>query len=415
MLGLHMFLLWLCGNEPTCLTYLTFLRFIAAFDTRRFSLVAFEACTLAAWTFAVLGKDARPMFSMLLFGHLACFFASLSCALALDSVQRLITIDSDAQLFLDHALKQKFAGTASAIEVALDLPEVDWGENNTQLLAHTLKECRVGYDRCLLAGITSKLRKDGARDMNRGEGMTLAEITTRWSRLLGVNVRRGGGGNAAFEWVQGDFELMRLIVSCTSLHGQLLGVCVDLLDDRLVVKPHPPASIVLTQHVFAKLALDHLKGAWDVKDLRFVFPVVVVSQQPTRSPPPVFPSGLTFGVLDDSLLSRKALMKVILGHLDGSPRSVQMGMTAREVGLFIEHVVANEFDVVLLDHHLNYESGEVLGTDVAQTLRERGFRGKIVLHTADSHVEVGAEVDAVMEKTLSRHVLRERLLMMMVT
>ena len=80
------------------------------------------------------------------------------------------------------------------------------------------------------------------------------------------------------------------------------------------------------------------------------------------------------------------------------------GETKDDVDVFIDEVARGDFDMVLLDQHLDWDGAlddEILGSDVAARLRQRGYNGAVVLNTASSTADVGlGAVDGVLVKSL---------------
>ena len=102
----------------------------------------------------------------------------------------------------------------------------------------------------------------------------------------------------------------------------------------------------------------------------------------------LFPPHLGVAILDDVQLVRTSTLRFFVRELRADPtRSFTCGATMREALEFPERVRAANPDVVLLDQHLEYDEaagGHLLGTDIARRLREAGFLGCIVLHSANA-------------------------------
>eukprot|EP00667_Euglena_gracilis_P003538 EG_transcript_3544 len=93
-----------------------------------------------------------------------------------------------------------------------------------------------------------------------------------------------------------------------------------------------------------------------------------------------FPTGLVFAVLDDSVPSQRLLEF----HLRKwcAPAAVHLfGAREADLEMFLK-VAATEADIVILDQHLEFLSGSVLGTDVITELHKRHYRGLICIRSA---------------------------------
>jgi len=115
----------------------------------------------------------------------------------------------------------------------------------------------------------------------------------------------------------------------------------DVKKNKLLLLPTPVPSASLIKNLMTRVALDHIGGYWDPTLNAFVvFPSLC--EESVAAPTHMMPPDMTFAVLDDSLLSRKVLMRILLSHLKASADSFDMGDSPTDVDVFIRHVVANE-------------------------------------------------------------------------
>jgi uncharacterized membrane protein YGL010W len=424
--GLHVLVLTVNPHCQALTVPLALVRYLSAFDSqRRFSEFTQETCLLTIVTFftsTCTGVDIMGFFITVL--------TALLCASIRASTQPLMDADSCTQQFMDHAVKQKFANVATAVENALELPNLGLDVAVTDSLRGTLRECRCGYDRCRLASITSLMRRGktprGEHDI---EAKALSAVARDWQNLLGVPVTLTTRSPA--EAVVGlDWELLRLVLSTTVIHGEFRAVSIMLRGgNELSVIPSPPSSLTLLSHPMAKLAMAHVGAEWSMRFrcfkvrpprgrgfdrlLRWPRPPGENHEEEEEEEDPHLPPNLKYAVLDDSFVSRKAVMHVIRTYLNGSNESMERGACLQDVFAFVDIVVAYSYDVCILDQHMDFEGeqDEVLGTNVALMLRVRGYRGKIVLHSADTSFanNLPDGVDAWFEKTASREVLAKSL------
>jgi hypothetical protein len=349
-------------------------------------------------------------------------FISLSCNLARAASEGLVRLQIEAQAFVDHAIKQKFAGTYASIEHALKL----FDEANVQdvgVLRDSLNECRHGHDTCLLAGIicmlqSAELSLGAVPKRERRVEKLISAACEEWEHVFKVPVQMTTAHDAGLFL---DWEMLRLVVSASCQRLETVKVGFDNNQGVLLVAPSPPSSRIVLEWSLLKCAMEqHLEVAWDqrgfimrgceVRSMPAVVPRAVAQEEAS------LPPGLTFAVLDDSLLTRRSVMQIIQTHLQGNMEtSFAMGERVEDVDLFVSRVVNQGADIVILDQHLDYEhdADEILGTQVAATLRRRGFAGMVVIHTADARVEYhhapNNHIDGVLEKTSSREVLRRNL------
>ena len=98
------------------------------------------------------------------------------------------------------------------------------------------------------------------------------------------------------------------------------------------------------------------------------------------------PDGLCYVVLDDDKITRLLARKQI-AKFGPHPSSVVLGESRQEALSVPERVctladeLGEENIIVILDQNLNYPDGDVLGTDLASTLRRNQYGGPIVKPT----------------------------------
>jgi hypothetical protein len=93
------------------------------------------------------------------------------------------------------------------------------------------------------------------------------------------------------------------------------------------------------------------------------------------------PTGLCFHVLDDSPVARRLVVSHLLKF--ASPASVKVfGETDLEVQEFVSKSIGVA-DVVIMDEHLDYSSGNYLGSDLLKQFVNKGFRGLLCTRSAN--------------------------------
>jgi DNA-binding NarL/FixJ family response regulator len=101
---------------------------------------------------------------------------------------------------------------------------------------------------------------------------------------------------------------------------------------------------------------------------------------------PEFPKNVVFAVLDDSAMIRVNLKITLIKQLGASPSSIFHGETEREALAFAKVCLTLKPDVVILDENLDYVASGgslILGSSIAEDLRQLGYRGIIIMHSAN--------------------------------
>ena len=123
------------------------------------------------------------------------------------------------------------------------------------------------------------------------------------------------------------------------------------------------------------------------------------------------PDGLCYVVLDDDKITRLLARKQI-AKFGPHPSSIVLGESRREA-LSVPDIVntlaqelGEENIIVILDQNLNYPDGDVLGTDLASTLRRNNYGGPIVIQSANAEPsDCITYADAGADGTLAKGVL----------
>jgi len=118
------------------------------------------------------------------------------------------------------------------------------------------------------------------------------------------------------------------------------------------------------------------------------------------------PSHLVFAILDDVQLVRRILLNLLLKFCEASMDSYSTGNNHEEATAFPEEVMQRNPDVVIIDQNLSYQGSEdIFGLDIAKQLRSLGFKGCIVLYSADNAglFESETVIDGFLEKGVHRN------------
>jgi len=313
-------------------------------------------------------------------------------------------LDTEARSssFVDHALKQKLVGAGHAIETALAKtppPSV------FQQLQAALVSCRRGADLCHFGSVARMI--DQGTYHSKVHSNTLRSAVQVWRTALDPHVSIGICGDAAAQHVRVsvDWDLCYGLV-CKGLRhaGQCTltldasWLCIELAP-KDTSSPLPFESRYAIAQLLKQLAGERIAQLPRAEALAWRIPVQLLGMEDDA-----LPAGLSVAVLDDNMLSRRFLVEALIKQARAS-KCVALGESASHVGVFIEHVCSTQPDMVVLDQHLDWDGtdDEVLGSDVARQLRQRGYQGAILLYTASSVPEamLTGNVDGVLQKSLT--------------
>lgn len=107
-----------------------------------------------------------------------------------------------------------------------------------------------------------------------------------------------------------------------------------------------------------------------------------------------FPAGLKICVIDDSAMICKGYSRLLLPRLkvDEARSHVVCPKTKADCEFFLDkvegaHDGSGPADIVLLDQNIELEKDLCLGTELARDLRTRGFRGVVLVRSANTSSE----------------------------
>lgn len=98
------------------------------------------------------------------------------------------------------------------------------------------------------------------------------------------------------------------------------------------------------------------------------------------------PKNLVFAILDDSAMVRVNLRLALQRDFEASKESIILGETEDEALYFVEKCIQLKPDICILDENLDYTSSGgnlLLGSTLAEDLRVQGYRGVILIHSAN--------------------------------
>jgi len=97
------------------------------------------------------------------------------------------------------------------------------------------------------------------------------------------------------------------------------------------------------------------------------------------------PGGLTFAVLDDSILISRNVIRIVRKYLAANHQSFSLGATLCECRRFVEQVMTRQPDVIILDENLEYDDESTIsGSEIAVKIRELGYTGCLIRYSSQS-------------------------------
>ena len=122
------------------------------------------------------------------------------------------------------------------------------------------------------------------------------------------------------------------------------------------------------------------------------------------------PSGLVFAVLDDNNLVRMSVMRSLMAApVSCNKTSFAWGSTSRECLDFAKELLDRNVDVAIFDQNLDYDDNNqdlrLKGTELAKMARKQGYKGAIVLHSANEYllsIHEAEAFDGFVAKTASK-------------
>ncbi|KAH9258731.1 hypothetical protein BASA81_003233 [Batrachochytrium salamandrivorans] len=336
---------------------------------------------------------------LLFFGALASFLCLLM-ARAEDAIFSQIACEDEAEFFLSHANKQRFASVGATVELLL---RTNSTRRHCQLLRSAQLECRMGYARCLASNIYRKLNQGEPRpslfSLPHKPAYTEITSTTMAELLITSKTTFTCYGNGENKWehdwlVRLDWELLHLVLTDFARMGLRLDrVTLDHAEQRLILVtnvPLPPTSNVILMRLVAYL------GKMVVGSTELIMSVHIASSLPS-SPQSQIPSQLLlhqdrcrhlcrlrFAMVDDNALIRKNFERLMHRNL-GVPLANLFiyGATLEETKLFPQRLMESSVDVAIFDQNLDFDEEFLKGSELASEAKRLGFTGCLVLHSSD--------------------------------
>jgi FixJ family two-component response regulator len=117
------------------------------------------------------------------------------------------------------------------------------------------------------------------------------------------------------------------------------------------------------------------------------------------------PEGLSIAILDDNTLVRRNVERMCRVHLKASALFAS-GLTVQECHDFPEEIIERNVDISIVDENLDLDDGmtHISGTDLCRHARANGFKGCLILHSAQSPTKALLDqcLDGFVEKTADR-------------
>jgi hypothetical protein len=395
---------------------------------------------------------------------------ALEMSLTRKSIMVMIQTNSETQRFVEHAMKQKFIGCLDAVEHLLKHEENGLSQEQRFLLQGVVRACVFGLyqtyyyalrrrferltdigvtrERAILDQVVEKWKSTWADEiewiksppdessqyiiLKRWElirlvlhniiGQNLTNIVITYSLIAGIDLH--GNKNPAVARM--EFVITRHGRKFGSKPEFKHGIINNSGDQMYGLDPF----VAKEMHANCTLKKDGSEICLSFELGTDLLTVITPTSATTESPYSrrggeeasaaagvVFPPGLVFAVLDDIKLVRLNVIRYLIENLYASHDSFALGSTKHEALVeFVERCFLIQVDVALLDVHLEYDEGLVLGIEIAIELRKPGFKNTIILHSANEQsvalqrlrISMESIVDGFLEKRVFEKEFIER-------
>jgi hypothetical protein len=425
----------------SALIALATIRILFVFEEQPFSRVHLASTVFGGGTLFCISDDWLN--SALAFLSLSACAVSLVVSLCQEHSAAWIKREGDAQSFLSHALKQKFSGVGTAIEQVLEFYKSNNNNHGTEnplflVLTCALEESRAGHDACHLRNVIKKLSQETYCALKSVR--SFKETVNEWKESRSIVVLEQITFDCEQEsenWkINLDWELLRLMLKewtrkRSSEQSLLVTSSIQtenstgtIIEFQLHLSRRTPLPKAISK-IEEKLAIE--LGGRFVNPLLFTVCVQTLRDNPA-SPPnhstdktisehaivrstvesDSFPPGLFFAFLDDNSLVRKNAERLVSKYLKSRNKSFVRGLSLAECMRFPQEVTDQKVDIVIYDLNLEFEDGQIRGTELAKQARARGFVGCQILHSAETEILISPNdelFDGVIEKTADRTTL----------
>ncbi|KAH9249458.1 hypothetical protein BASA81_012820 [Batrachochytrium salamandrivorans] len=344
---------------------------------------------LFLWAGALMVLNHQNVWASGLIGFLGlmCTISLLVTSCNREVIFRHMAQEKEAEIFLSHAIKQKFAAVGAAAEQILLT-------YHNELLFRAMFECRMGHDRCHAANLFRKLDQNEPRATSKlkfEDVQQQLESTTSAQLLLTSNTVLDKLDGVEVEM---DWEMLHLVLTDLARTGQTLAkawcvrktshLCLQLERNM----PEQPGVILsklvseLNGDITGNLVTFQVKfqvpNSPPLKQTSLQFQVELGGQHTVLSK-------LKFALVDDNLLIRKNVDRMLHRSL-GVPLAnlFTAGATMEECLCFPPNIIQYGADIAIFDQNIDFDSGETLkGSDLAFQAKQLGFKGCLILHSSD--------------------------------
>jgi hypothetical protein len=383
---------------------------------------------------------------------------ALEAALTRKSILVMIQTNAEAQGFIEHALKQKFISCLEAVDNVLRHSVDRLSIEQQILLKHVIRTCTFGLDQTLYYSLLRRFGRLVTEIGGYREFALLDKVVDDWKQSWADEVEwiKIIGDDSDQYMIGKRWDLVRLMlhrllgqnlshlqvkysffVDYSQQHQNISGKMNFIIirkgkrrGSKLPFKPSThvhhhgyhasngiwgidvnvakemQATCELRNNGYELCLSFHVGGDFlrmvNNNNNRLMMTTVEASTATTGGVDEIQP-GLVFAVLDDVKLVRINVLRYLLDEIQASTESFALGATKEEVlGDFIEKCLSTHVDVALLDVHLEFDDEFIFGTQVAVILRQRGFEGTIILHSANQlygkEEELNMIIDGFLEK-----------------
>ena len=396
-------------------------RILCALEIRKFSLVQMESSAL--WVIVANFIQDDRLSSVCAFLSFGSVVISLLVVLSREHSAWMITRDIDSQAFVSHAIKQKLSGVGNAVEHVLESLSADnlvSFSSLKHLLRTVTRECEKSEGVCHSINLLRNLNQKRYQSIKSWR--VLRDVVENWkaSGALQVGQVDFSDSLSGTVFVEQDWEALRHFVCQWARDSQQLSIrCSLLLDVEheknaelcfQLIGQAPCGSKELNMRLAKHFNYKYLDSTTST-EFTVIAPVAPLHRPNNTAD--FLPQNLRFAIVDDNLLTRKNLERIVTIHLHANGQETfAMGATLEECMTFIENIVDQQTDIAIFDENLEFGAeGEYRsGTELGRMARRNGFNGCMILHSAQFPEELDASFDGFIEKTGSRRRIVEGIL-----
>jgi hypothetical protein len=334
------------------------------------------------------------------------------------SVQELPSIfleqEREAQMFLAHAIKQKFASLGVTVFNLIEFTEII-----SPTLSIILNECRIGQDRCHAPNLAKRLEQ-GLYTSNIYFSSLMKELQNTATCLTLFHDSQIFYKDCISHVVEIELDWEIFHVWLTELAQRkiaILEITTTIFNPTQTFIPNNEnfngeISLNLNSCLLPnsnKIFLNTFSILTKCLPLRIIENKIILSTRiriPNVIPSPIVKvenvskvrnqlnvhdffilSHLSYAVLDDNALIRKHLHHTLIKALNIPNECIILrGSCLEEVFQFAKEITTRNVDVAIIDQNLEYNNILYKGTDIAAEAKRLNFQNCLVIHSSDMNL-----------------------------